>query len=45
VAIFDNRVITKGYGAQFIDSLPETTTLYAPLKTLPDAAVDWLKKS
>ncbi len=45
VAIFDNRVITKGYGSQFIESLPETNTLYAPLGTLPAAALDWLNKN
>ncbi|MFN8527029.1 MAG: helicase C-terminal domain-containing protein [Anaerolineae bacterium] len=44
VAIFDNRVITKGYGAQFIEALPEANVQYAPIAVLPNAAKQWLAK-
>ncbi|MDX2162561.1 MAG: helicase C-terminal domain-containing protein [bacterium] len=42
VAIFDNRVVTKSYGAQFIEALPESNVQYAPLANLPEAAAGWL---
>ncbi len=43
VAVFDNRVLTKSYGANFIESLPDANVQYAPLESLPTAAVAWLK--
>ena len=43
VAIFDRRVLSKRYGRQFLDSLPECTRRYAPLAALPDAAQRWLQ--
>ncbi len=44
VAIFDNRVITKGYGESFLTALPDAAVMRAPLATLPTAAADWLTK-
>ncbi len=44
VAIFDNRVITKGYGESFLTALPDAPVKRAPLASLPSAAVDWLTK-
>ncbi|NWF68613.1 MAG: DEAD/DEAH box helicase [Chloroflexi bacterium] len=44
VVIFDSRVLTKGYGAKFIEALPDCTVQYAPLAKLPQAAQHWLQK-
>lgn len=45
VAILDNRVITKGYGAQFLESLPNCTIQYGTLNQLPQVALSWLNAS
>lgn len=45
VTIFDNRVLTKNYGAAFLTALPDCTTQYGPLNLLPEAAKNWLKRS
>ena len=45
VAIFDSRVITKSYGANFLDSLPDCTRRYGALENLPPAARAWLDKT
>ncbi|NDJ33726.1 MAG: DEAD/DEAH box helicase family protein [Chloroflexi bacterium] len=42
VAIFDRRIISKRYGAMFLESLPGCTVRRGPLKELPAAAVEWL---
>jgi DNA polymerase-3 subunit epsilon/ATP-dependent DNA helicase DinG len=42
VAVFDNRVLTKSYGAMFIGALPECTVINGALGDLPQAAVNWL---
>lgn len=42
VVVLDNRVLTKNYGASFIESLPDCRKVYAPLAELPDTAVNWL---
>jgi DNA polymerase-3 subunit epsilon/ATP-dependent DNA helicase DinG len=42
VAVFDNRLLTKSYGAMFIESLPECTVLQDSLGELPHTAVNWL---
>ncbi len=42
VAIFDRRVISKGYGSSFLESLPDCTVEYGSLAALPDAARAWL---
>lgn len=44
VAIFDRRVITKTYGASFLQSLPDCTMKSGRLEDLPAAAVNWLKR-
>jgi DNA polymerase-3 subunit epsilon/ATP-dependent DNA helicase DinG len=44
VAIFDNRVISKGYGKQFLASLPDCTVQKGRLENLPAAAVAWLQR-
>jgi DNA polymerase-3 subunit epsilon/ATP-dependent DNA helicase DinG len=45
VAIFDNRIISKGYGKQFLASLPDCTVQKGRLENLPAAAVAWLGKT
>lgn len=42
VAIFDKRLLTKQYGALFIDSLPPCTLRKGRLADLPRAAAQWL---
>lgn len=44
VAIFDSRVISKGYGRQFLNALPHCTTRQGRLSDLPTAAAEWLSK-
>ncbi|MBC7814786.1 MAG: DEAD/DEAH box helicase [Burkholderiales bacterium] len=45
VAIFDRRVITKGYGATFLQSLPDCTVQYGTVNGLADAARKWLNRA
>lgn len=42
VAIFDKRLLTKQYGALFIDSLPPCTLRKGRLDDLPRATAQWL---
>ncbi|MDM8521230.1 helicase C-terminal domain-containing protein [Anaerolineales bacterium HSG6] len=42
VVIFDNRVISKSYGQEFINSLPNATQHRGPLIDLPDMAQQWI---
>ncbi len=42
VVVLDRRVLTKSYGPMFLNSLPECTTVRAPLARLPEAARRWL---
>jgi ATP-dependent DNA helicase DinG len=44
VAIFDNRVLSKAYGKQFMASLPDCTVQKGRLENLPAAAVAWLQR-
>jgi DNA polymerase-3 subunit epsilon/ATP-dependent DNA helicase DinG len=44
VAIFDSRILSKSYGTQFIEALPECTTQYGSLAKLPEAAKNWLNR-
>ena len=44
VAIFDKRVISKNYGASFLESLPECTMRYGSLDNLPQTARQWLNR-
>ena len=45
VAIFDRRVISKTYGSNFLDSLPDCTVQYGTLENLPRAATRWLTQA
>jgi ATP-dependent DNA helicase DinG len=42
VAVFDRRILTKRYGAAFIDSLPNCSRRVGPMAELPKTAVRWL---
>ncbi|MFN8376215.1 MAG: helicase C-terminal domain-containing protein [Anaerolineae bacterium] len=44
ITVFDSRVLTKRYGAQFIEALPECTVQYGPLDRLGEAARNWLSR-
>lgn len=44
VAIFDKRVISKGYGANFLEVLPDCIVQQGPLEGLGQAAKKWLAK-
>jgi ATP-dependent DNA helicase DinG len=42
VTIFDSRIIHKGYGAEFLASLPDCTNQNGPLDKLPEVARNWI---
>jgi ATP-dependent DNA helicase DinG len=42
VAIFDRRIISKGYGSKFLGALPNCEVEKSPLDTLPQVAKRWL---
>jgi predicted DnaQ family exonuclease/DinG family helicase len=42
VVILDRRVLTRGYGSSFVDSLPACQMLQAPLAQLPGNVESWL---
>lgn len=42
VVVMDKRVLTKGYGRLFLDSLPEATIRQGLSTDLPDVAIDWI---
>ena len=42
VAILDRRVLTKRYGKQFIESLPQCKLKIGPVADLPSSAAKWL---
>jgi DNA polymerase-3 subunit epsilon/ATP-dependent DNA helicase DinG len=42
VVILDKRVLTKAYGRQFIEALPNCTKQQGPLKELGKRAAGWL---
>ncbi|HOA25565.1 MAG TPA: helicase C-terminal domain-containing protein [Aggregatilineales bacterium] len=44
VVIFDRRVISKGYGQLFLNSLPTCTVYRGRLADLPRLAVRWLER-
>jgi len=44
VAVFDSRILSKGYGMQFLEALPECTVQYGPLDQLAETAQKWLKR-
>lgn len=45
VTIFDRRIISKRYGMNFLESLPDCTIQHGTLKMLPAAAKDWLNQT
>jgi DNA polymerase-3 subunit epsilon/ATP-dependent DNA helicase DinG len=44
VAIFDSRIVSKAYGTQFLQSLPEVTLKTGSLNDLPRVTRAWLDK-
>ena len=44
VAIFDSRVLSKNYGASFLESLPDCTVQSGTLEKLPQVASSWIKQ-
>ena len=42
VAIFDSRIISKTYGASFLESLPDCTVQFGALEKLPQVASSWI---
>lgn len=44
VVIMDSRMMTKRYGADFLNSIPKCTRMVDSFLNIPKAAVDWLKK-
>lgn len=44
VAVFDSRIVSRGYGKQFIASLPECTVFKGSLNQLPKMAKSWVKQ-
>jgi DNA polymerase-3 subunit epsilon/ATP-dependent DNA helicase DinG len=42
VAIFDHRMMSKKYGQEFLEALPDCTVQYGALDALPKAARKWL---
>lgn len=42
VVILDKRVLSKGYGRAFLESLPTCTVQTGPIADLPHQAVQWL---
>jgi DNA polymerase-3 subunit epsilon/ATP-dependent DNA helicase DinG len=45
VAVFDKRLLTKPYGQQFLQSLPDCTVRRGPYADLAKAAGAWMKRS
>ncbi len=42
VTVFDRRIISKGYGAHFLEALPDCHVENGPLSGLAEAAQNWL---
>jgi DNA polymerase-3 subunit epsilon/ATP-dependent DNA helicase DinG len=45
VVVLDKRLLSKGYGSSFLDSLPDCTVCHGPLNELPARAVSWIDGS
>ena len=43
VAVLDRRIVSKSYGAAFLDSLPPCRVREAPLRDLAGLTAEWLK--
>ena len=44
VVVMDNRISTKRYGQEFINSIPRCTRISGSVRDLPRLAANWLKK-
>jgi DNA polymerase-3 subunit epsilon/ATP-dependent DNA helicase DinG len=44
VAIFDSRILSKSYGANFLEALPDCTVQYGSLQEMAEAAQNWLNR-
>jgi DNA polymerase-3 subunit epsilon/ATP-dependent DNA helicase DinG len=42
VVVMDKRVLTKRYGAKFLNSLPPCKTIRTSITEIPNAAAEWL---
>ena len=42
ITVLDSRIVSKGYGAMFLDSLPECTVKIGTLDNLASSASEWL---
>jgi len=45
VAVLDRRIVSKSYGAAFLDSLPPCRQREAPLREMPALAAAWLAEA
>ncbi|MBZ0279668.1 MAG: DEAD/DEAH box helicase family protein [Anaerolineae bacterium] len=45
VAVFDRRILSKSYGPNFLESLPDCTVQYGALQALPSAAQKWVERA
>lgn len=45
VVVLDRRVLSKSYGASFLDSLPSCTVCRGPIRELPAKAARWIERS
>jgi predicted DnaQ family exonuclease/DinG family helicase len=43
VVVLDKRILSKSYGAFFLDSLPDCTVYRGPLSELPHKAAQWIE--
>ena len=44
VAIFDSRLVSKRYGREFLESLPDCAVQFASLENLPGVASAWINQ-
>jgi ATP-dependent DNA helicase DinG len=42
IVLLDRRILSKSYGQQFLDALPDCTIQYGSLQALPDMARKWV---
>jgi len=42
VVVLDKRILSRSYGASFLDSLPDCTVCRGPIKELPAKAARWI---
>lgn len=44
VTVFDSRILSKSYGARFLEALPDCTIQQGSLQSLPAIALNWIKQ-